>query len=111
MADPKQDKLGDRVGNAPEEGGPAGLAPFLDDREKQIQDDYEWCLHDPEVRRLYAGQVVVAHQKRIWGTGPNHTAAFQAAQRDPACPPSRDLAFVVVPDLAPASFVEAEAGA
>ena len=69
----------------------------LTEQEQQIQDDHEWCLHDPEVRSLHGGQVVVVHRKRILGAGPNHLAALQAAQRDPACPPRDQLAFVVVP--------------
>jgi len=69
----------------------------LTEQEQQIQDDHEWCLHDPEVRRLHGGQVVVVHRKRILGAGANHLAALQAAQRDPACPTGDKLAFVVVP--------------
>ena len=37
--------------------------PYLDEREQQMWEDYEWCLHDPEVRRKYGGKVVVAPNK------------------------------------------------
>jgi hypothetical protein len=82
----------------------------LTDEEQRVNEDYEWCLHDPEVRRLYGGQVVVAHNRRIWGAGRDHLAAYQAALRDPACPPRWSLAFVVVPDppFDPTAFSEAD---
>jgi hypothetical protein len=77
---------------------------YLTDEEKKMNEDYEWCLHDPDVRRLYGNQVVVAHQRRIWGAGKDHLAAWNAAQRHPNCPHRRVCVFVVVPCLAPASL-------
>jgi len=73
----------------------------LNEQERQINDDYEWCLHDPEIRRLYGNQVVVAHRRRIWGAGPDHRAALEAALQQPGCPHRRLCAFVVVPPLVP----------
>jgi hypothetical protein len=80
---------------------PQTLSPYLDEREQQIQDDYEWCLHDPEVRRKYGGKVVVAYKRKIWGAGKNHTAAWAAAQRKRGCPQKGYAALVVVPYLIP----------
>src|SRR5262249_26023739 len=74
----------------------------LNEHERQINDDYEWCLHDPEVRRQYGGQVVVAHRRRIWGAGRDHGVAWDAALQHPDCPHQRVCAFVVVPPLVPA---------
>src|SRR5262245_22306837 len=75
------------------------LGPRLDEREQQINADYEWCLHDPEVRRRYGGRVVVAYQHRIWGAGKDHAAAWAAAAaRKRGCPPRGHAAIVVVPD-------------
>src|SRR2546430_2591450 len=36
---------------------PQPLSPYLDEREQQIQDDYEWCWHDPEMQKKYGGKV------------------------------------------------------
>ena len=30
---------------------PQPLSPYLDEREQQIQADYEWCWHDPEMQK------------------------------------------------------------
>jgi len=43
----------------------AKFGPGLDEREQQMDDDYEWCLHDPEIRKKYGGQVVVAYKRKI----------------------------------------------
>jgi hypothetical protein len=81
---------------------PGNHAPWTwGEREKQIDEDYEWCLHDPEVRQAYGGQVVVAYRRKIWGAGSNHTAAWEAASREPGCPPREDIAVVVVPPCLP----------
>lgn len=73
----------------------------LTEQEKQFNDDYEWCLHDDEVRRQYGDQVVAAHHRRIWGAGVNHLEALNAALQQPDCPPRKFLVFVVVPPLMP----------
>lgn len=75
---------------------------YLTEEEKKIDEDYEWCLNDPDVQRQYGGQVVVAHQRRIWGAGKNHRAAWDAALQHPECPHPRVCAFVVVPAFLPA---------
>jgi hypothetical protein len=69
----------------------------LNAKERQINEDYEWCLHDPEVRKQYGGKVVVAHRKRILGAGKNHTEAWRAAQRNADCPSNDRVAFVYIP--------------
>jgi len=73
------------------------LPPTLNDREWQIQDDYEWCLHDAEVRRAYGGKVVVAYHRRIWGAGHNHLAAWEEAHRQAPELCKENIAVVVVP--------------
>ena len=73
------------------------LPPRLDARERQINDDYEWCLHDPEVRSRYSGQVVVARHRRILGAGRNFTEAWENAQRAEPPPQKGYVAFVVIP--------------
>ena len=77
--------------------GPQTFSPYLDQREQQIDDDYEWCLHDPEVQKKYGGKVVVVHKRKIWGVGKNHKAAWLAAQRKRGCPARDQIAIVVVP--------------
>lgn len=77
------------------------LGPHLDERERQINDDYEWCLHDAEVRRKHGGKVVVAHRRRIWGVGKDHAAAWAAAARKRGCPAREEVALVIVPDHLP----------
>jgi hypothetical protein len=74
------------------------LSPYLDEREQQIDEDYEWCLRDPEVRKKYGGKVVVAYKHKIWGVGRNHMDAWIAATRKRGCPPKGCAAVVVVPD-------------
>jgi hypothetical protein len=73
------------------------LSPFLDERERQIDDDYEWCLHDPDAQHEYSGRVVVVHKRRIWGAGKNHREAWNAARRKRGCPSRGLVAFVVIP--------------
>ncbi|SRR5579884_2217533 len=77
---------------------------YLTEEEKKMNEDYEWCLNDPDVRRQYGNQVVVAHQRRIWGAGKDHLAAWDDAQKHPDCPHRQMCVFVVVPCLAPASL-------
>lgn len=74
------------------------LSPYLDERERRIQDDYEWALHDPGVRKKYGGKVAIVHRRRIWAVGKDHQAAWTAASRKRGCPPRADVAFVVIPD-------------
>jgi hypothetical protein len=73
------------------------LSPHLDEREKQMWEDYEWCLHDLEVRRKYAGKVVVAYHRKVWGAGRNHLLAWLAAKRKRGCPARECVAIVPVP--------------
>jgi hypothetical protein len=70
----------------------------LNAKERQINEDYEWCLHDPEVRKQYGGKVVVAHRKRILGSGKNHLEAWRSATRNAECPGKDRVAVVFVPD-------------
>jgi hypothetical protein len=71
--------------------------PF-DERETLLDEDYQWCLLDLTVRQTYGGQVVAAHERRIWGAGKDHEAAWRAARKLPGCPPEDLLVFVAVPD-------------
>ena len=76
---------------------PQPLSPYLDEREQQIQDDYEWCWHDPDMQKKYGGKVVIVHQRKIWGVGKNHLVAWGAAQRKRGCPAKHLVAAVVMP--------------
>jgi hypothetical protein len=43
--------------------------PHLTAAEQEKNDDYEWALHDPEVRRRCAGKIAVVHRKQVLGAG------------------------------------------
>jgi hypothetical protein len=73
------------------------MGPTLDERERQIDADYEWCLRDSEVHRAYGGKVVAAYQGKIWGSGKDHVSAWEAARQHAECPAKEVIAFVVVP--------------
>jgi hypothetical protein len=75
------------------------FAPYLDEREQQIDADYEWCSHDPEVRQRYGGKVVIAYRRKVWGVGRNHRQAWAVASKKAGCPAKHLVAFVVVPPL------------
>jgi len=79
----------------------SSMPSYLTEEEKKMNEDYEWCLNDPEVRRQYGGQVVAAHQRRVWGAGANHLDALDAALQEPGCPHRKCLVLVVVPPLIP----------
>jgi hypothetical protein len=88
-------------GTNDEESRAAELPPYLDEREQQMNNDYEWCLHDPEVRKKYGGKVVVAYKRKILGVEENHAAAWAAAKRKRGCPPGGYAAVAVVPHYIP----------
>jgi hypothetical protein len=68
----------------------------LDEQERQLSEDYDWCLREAVVQRTYAGQVVAVHRKKVWGAGNTHGEAVQAALAQPGCPPRQSLAKVVI---------------
>jgi hypothetical protein len=78
------------------------LGPTLDERERQIQDDYEWCLDNQDVQEKYGGKIVIVHKRKIWGVGTSHALAWAAAQRKHGCPAREHIAVVVVPYRRPA---------
>jgi len=75
------------------------LPPTLTAEERQAREDYEWCLHDPEIQSAYGGKVVIAHRRRIWGVGSTHEEAWTAACKDPEFPSTENVARVVVPEV------------
>ncbi len=77
------------------------FSPYLDEREQQMDDDYEWCLNSRDLHRAYGGQVVMVYKRKIWGAGKDHRAAWEMACREPECPPRHDMAGVVVPEYIP----------
>ena len=68
----------------------------MNERERRLWADHEWVLHDAEVQRRYAGQVVAVHDRRVWGAGKTHQAALNDALSRPGCPPRGELATVAV---------------
>jgi hypothetical protein len=75
------------------------LSPYLDEREQQINDDYDWAMWDESVRRAYGGQVVAVSGRKVWGAGSNHEEALANARAQSDCPPRLRIALVVVPEL------------
>ena len=73
------------------------FAPYLDEREQQIADDYEWCLNNQEIRQKYRGKVVVVYRRQVLGVGKDHVTAWSAARRKRSCPEKGYAAVVVVP--------------
>lgn len=86
------------------------MPSYLTEHEKQVNDEYEWAINDPEVRRQYGGQVVAVYQRRIWGAGPNHSVALDTALQQPGAPPRYFFALPVVPHGIPSSSDSAESG-
>jgi uncharacterized protein DUF5678 len=76
--------------------GPA-FPPYLTAEELRKNDDYEWALHNPELRKKYGGKVVAVHGKKVLGVGKNYQTAWAAAQRRRDCPAKMEVALVVVP--------------
>lgn len=73
------------------------MAPYLDEREQQIADEYEWCLKIQEIRRKCRGKVVVVYRRQVLGIGKDHVTAWSAAGRKRGCPAKGYAAVVVVP--------------
>jgi hypothetical protein len=69
----------------------------LDEREQQNNEDFNWCLYDPVVQRQYAGMVVAAHRRQIWGAGMTYAEAMNEARAKEGCPPKDQMVLVVVP--------------
>jgi hypothetical protein len=44
-------------------------------------EDYRWWYHDGDNRVRYAGQVIVLWNRELIGSGPDPTAAWEAADR------------------------------
>lgn len=65
--------------------------PHLDERERQVLDDYEWALRDEEVQKKYAGRFVAVYKRRVWGVGDTHGEAYRAALGEPGAPPGREF--------------------
>ena len=73
------------------------FAPYLDEREQQISDDYEWCLQNQEIRHKHRDKVVVVYRRQVLGIGTDHVTAWTAARRNHDCPAKGYAAVVVVP--------------
>jgi hypothetical protein len=68
----------------------------LGERERQVREDYEWCLRDGGVQRAHAGKVVAVHRRTVWGVADNHEQAVAEALRREGCPPRESLAVVFI---------------
>ena len=66
--------------------------------------DVDWVFWDRDIRKRYAGQVVLVRNRRIWGAGENLDAALTAARAEADCPDMAKLRIVVVPDEEDLSF-------
>ena len=75
--------------------------PYLTRDEQRKHDDYEWALHDLELRKKFGGKIVVVHRMKVLGVGRSYQAAWVAAQRRRNCPAKHEVAMVVVPCLVP----------
>jgi hypothetical protein len=69
-----------------------GLSPYLDERERQASEDYDWALREPGLRPQYLGLFVAVHKKTVWGSGKTIGDAVRDAQAKPECPPRQCLA-------------------
>ena len=69
--------------------------------ERQLDDDYEWGLNNPDLQHKYGGKVVVVHRRKVLGVGEDHALALEAALSEGPCPSRQQLAFVVVPEPSP----------
>jgi hypothetical protein len=66
-------------------------------------EEYEWAMHDPQVRQQHRGLVVAVRGHKVWGAGKNPRAAWEQASKVPGCPPPDELLFVDIPDAELAS--------
>ncbi len=71
--------------------------PTLSEQEQQKNKDYEWAMQDAEIKRKYAGKVVVIYLGKVLGAGKNFRTAWAAAQRRRNCPGKHQVAMPVIP--------------
>jgi hypothetical protein len=95
-ADPSPIGQADAGARQPPTGASSGTFLPLDERERQLNEDYDWCLRSPDIQRAYGGKVVVVHRRKVLGVGEDLLAALEAAGT--SCPPREQLAIVVVPE-------------
>jgi hypothetical protein len=67
------------------------------------QADYFWCMAQQEIRERYRAQVVVLHQRRVLGSGPDHVEALADArtrveQQGGSLPPVNELLLIPIPE-------------
>ncbi len=79
--------------------------PAFNDWFRRKQEEFFWCLRQPRIVNMYAGQVVVVHDRVILGNGPNSGEALEdarkkAAERGTALPAPGELLFVPIPPSA-----------
>jgi hypothetical protein len=72
------------------------LPAELDERERQLRDDYDWARGDQRVREQYAGLFVAVHRKAVLGSGQTPGDAVREALTKPDCPARQALAKVYV---------------
>jgi hypothetical protein len=75
---------------------PLPLSAELDERERQLAEDYDWALRDQGVRFQYAGLFVAVHRKAVLGSGKTPGDAVREALTKPTCPSRQALAKVYV---------------
>jgi hypothetical protein len=60
-------------------------------------EDYDWAIHDSQVRQEHGGLIVAVRGRKVWGAGKNPRAAWEQACKVPDCPPLDELLFVAIP--------------
>ena len=78
---PIQDPAAIEIGKHSTPDQVSRISPKLDPREQQIQADYEWGWHDPQVRQDFGGQVIAVHGRKVWGVGHSHTTPTKTASQ------------------------------
>jgi hypothetical protein len=59
-------------------------------------EDYRWVWSNRELHAQYQGLVVAVRDRKVWGAGKSHSAAWEDARQKADCPARDDLIFVEI---------------
>jgi hypothetical protein len=79
--------------------GPTTLAELIKELPPvppEVEDEFHWATHDPEVKKQYGGLVVAVRHHRVWGAGKSYRAAQEQALKTPGCPEPGELVYAIV---------------